>query len=577
LHSPHIWILQTWRPSAKKCHQSFSKVWELNEIHCSNSTPCEEAPSLTPAVIYQIANIFSNVVTLQQSPKSGPPDSVSELRLQQRTEMKPKSLETPDNGVEYIVVEDDTDMESDSEEDSSSSESDDEDEPLSEHSNLCPNDPDLDDDSSSTDCSSDSSNSLHSKETAAPPPNVNSSICAACGRGPFRSMKLHLLHCSGIKVKYECSLCKKLFVTEGARNEHYMPLYSCNICDQVFSHESSYHHHQCPKESKPPLVFFCSETMPKACNICKSFFTSEKTLLNHINRVHTSVVSTKICIITDPSALTNKKVSPSLRGTAAQSAITTNVVNRVCNGKLRVGQPSAGSLSTFAKTSPSSFSTSRRLPSRLLVASAASPVRLEEDDALGEPTNQPPTCLSAPAETTPATATSDPDSPPAPTIMAMFENDSQDVALMKRMNTGWRSKVPYSCRQCGAILRQPSFIISHRYLHRGYRSHRCQCGRAFRHRLHLLRHCVEHAEAMSYICVSCGETFIGARLLAEHMKGKPQNKSHHSGHTWKHEDKRKCRMAFTCDCGQLFLRPSAYIWHQLQNWTKTTQLKKPLS
>ncbi|CAB1427690.1 unnamed protein product [Pleuronectes platessa] len=185
----------------------------------------------------------------------------------------------------------------------------------------------------------------------------------------------------------------------------------------------------------------------------------------------------------------------------AQSAITTNEENRVCNGKLHVGQPSAGSLSSFAKTSPSSFSTSRRRPSRLLVASSASPVRLEKDEALGEPTNQPPACLSAPAETAPAAATSDPDSPPAPTIMAVFENDSQYVALMKRMKTGWRSKVPYSCRQCGAVLRQPSFIISHRYLHRGYRSHRCQCGRAFRHRLHLLRHCVEHAEAMSYICV----------------------------------------------------------------------------
>lgn len=225
------------------------------------------------------------------------------------------------------------------------------------------------------------------------------------------------------------------------------------------------------------------------------------------------------------------------------------------------------------KSNPLSLSTSASQPGRLPVpicmASAAAPVRLGKDGAPGQPTNR----LSAfvphsATDTTPTTAASDPISALKPTIMAMFENDSQDLAMMKRMNTGWRSKAPYPCRQCGAILRQPSFIISHRYLHRGRRSHQCQCGRAFKHRLHLLRHCVQHAETVSYICVSCGETFIGARLLAEHMKGKSWKKSR-SGRTWKRKVKRKCRMPFTCDCGQLFFRPSAYIWHQLKNRTKT--------
>ncbi|XP_056236079.1 zinc finger protein 836 [Seriola aureovittata] len=521
-------------PLCKKCHQSFSNVWELNkhaEIHCSGSAPFKEAPSLISAVIHQSQNpgIFSDEVTVQQSKNSVPCNSMSELRPQQTIEMRP---ETSENSVEYIVGEDDKDidMESDCEklDDSTSSESDDEDKTLCKPTNMCPDDAESDGGSSSADNSSDSSNSLHSKQNPAALPSVNSSICAACGRGPFRSMKLHLLHCSGIRVKYQCSLCKTLFLTETDLNEHYMPLYSCDICGQVFSHESLYHHHQCPKESKSPLVFFCSETMPKACNVCRSFFTSDKTLLNHVTRVHTSVVSTKVCIITNPSALTDKKGS-GFHGTAVQSTVSSpDVVNQVSNGKLHVDQTCAGSLSTILKSDT-------------------------------DPTS--------------ATATSDPVSP---TIMAMFENDSQDVALMKRMNTGWRSKVPYPCRQCGAILRQPSLIISHRYLHRGRRSHQCQCGRAFKHRLHLLRHCVQHAEAISYICVSCGETFIGARLLAEHMKGKSQKKSRPSGRPWRRKVKKKCKMPFTCDCGQLFFRPSAYIWHQLQNWTKTKQLKKPL-
>lgn len=546
-------------PLCKKCHQSFSNVWELNkhaETHCIGSV--HEASSLIPAVINlsQNGHNFCNQETAQQSTNS-------ESRPQQSPEMKP---ETSENSVEYIVGEDDEDidMESDceKEDDSTSSESDDE---TSSKAG------DGDSNSDSTDYSSDSSHNPHSKNSTAVRPSANSSICTACGRGPFRSMKLHLLHCSGVKVKYQCSRCKELFLTETSLNEHYMPLYTCDVCGQVFSLENLYHDHQCPKGSKSPLVLFCSESMPQACNICKFFFTSEETLLNHVTKVHMSVVSTKVCIITNPSALTKKNVSQGVHGTAAQSAIiSSNIANHVINGKLCVGQTYAGSLSTIVKSS-ASLSTNSSHPGRpsapACLTSVSTPVRSEKDGALGQPTGEPLNCLSSQAS-----AVSDPVSPPMPTIMAMFENGSHDVDLMKRMNTGWRSKAPYPCRQCGAIFRQPSLIISHRYLHRGRRSHQCQCGRAFKHRLHLLRHCVQHAETVSYICVSCGETFTGAKLLAKHIKGK-SGKKPRPGHKWKLKVKRECRMPFTCDCGQLFFRPSAYIWHQLRNRTKTKQLK----
>ncbi|KAM9353443.1 uncharacterized protein ABDE67_005809 [Symphorus nematophorus] len=538
-------------PFCKKCQQSFSNVWELNrhaETHCMDSESFREAPNLNSTVIYQSQNggNFSNKLTPQQSTNLVLRDSLSELRPQQRTEMKPGRPETPVNSVEYIVGEDDNDIDMDSDcgraGDSTSSDSDNEDRKRSKH------DPESDGGSSSTDCSSDSSKSPHSKNTPGLP-SVNTSICASCGRGPFRSMKLHLLHCSGVRVKYQCSLCKELFLTEASLNEHYMPLYNCDVCGQVFSHLDSYCQHQCPKGSKSPLVLFCSESMPQACKICKSFFTNEKTLLNHVTRVHASVVSTKVCII----------AKPGVPGTGAQSAINSqNVINQVINGKFR-----AGPISTVVKSSP--------------LASASAPVRSGNNCVLGQSTNQPLSHFSAAlsdpgiTDTTPPTAA--PISPPMPTIMAMFEHDSQDVALMKRMNTGWRYKASYPCRQCGAILRQPSLIISHRYLHRGHRSHQCQCGRAFKHQLHLLRHCVQHAEAISYICVSCGETFTGAKLLAEHLKGKTRKKARSKR---KRKVKRKCRMPFTCDCGQLFFRPSAYIWHQLKNRKKTKRLKKPL-
>lgn len=411
------------------------------------------------------------------------------MRPRQR---KAKKTKNSGSTVQYAVDEGDGETDSEETDESTSSESDDEGKKKpSKPAGLSPVNPESDGDSSST---NDLSDSYYKPKSTYLPARANakkSSVCESCGRGPFRSLKLHLRHCTGVRVKYKCFLCKGLFVTQKLLNEHYMSLYSCDTCGQVFSNEVVYFDHPCPKKKgKAPLSLFCSEAMPQVCNLCKSFFTTEKALFNHVTKVHTSVVSTKVCIIKNPSMVTNKDVP-------------------------------------------------------------------EAHSALSYP------------EKTPNSSASNPDSPESPTILAMFENDSHDVALMKRMNTSWRCKAPHPCRQCGAIFRQPSLIISHRYLHRGHRSHQCQCGRAFKHQLHLLRHCVQHAENMSYICVGCGGTFMGATVLAKHLKGT-------SGCKPKRQVKQKCRTPFTCDCGQLFFRPSAYIWHQLKNRTKTNCVKKRL-
>lgn len=486
-------------------------------------------------------NKFCNEVS-QKSTNSVQCGSISGAKYPKGIRMKP---DRPENKVEYTVGEDDKDVDIESEKtDDSSSESDDEDE---KH----PDDAESDSNSSSTDGSSDSSNSPQSRNTATVIPD-DTSMCAACGQGPYRSMKLHLLHC--IKMKYQCFLCKELFPTHKSLCEHYMPLHSCKICGQVFSHENAYHQHTCPKQGTSPLVLFCAESMPQACNICKSFFTTKKTLLSHVSQVHTSVVSTKVCIITSPSGLSSKKVS-----TANKVVLSPNVIDHVRNRKLNFGQ----------------------IPMQPPVVSPAVRVKVEKDDSPAQPTTQPSGNISAPSldpapnvtDTTQSALISQPESSPTPTIMALFKHGSQDVALMKHMHASWRSKASYPCRQCGAILRQRSLIISHRYLHRGQRSHQCQCGRTFKHRLHLLRHCIQHAETVSYICVSCGETFIGAKLLAKHMRGKPQSNSI-SGRKWKSGVRKKCTKPFTCDCGQIFVRPSAYIWHQLQNRTQLKRLKK---
>lgn len=410
------------------------------------------------------------------------------------------------------------------------------------------NDSDKDDDTSSSDSDYTDGTPEYGKlksKSMDGDTSSNDLMCTFCGRGPFRSLKLHLLHCNA-KVKHQCLRCKEFFQTEKSLNEHYMPLYTCEVCGQVFSKEKLYNDHQCPKGIKSCLVLFCSESMPKACNICKSFFTSQETLLNHFNKVHTSVVRRKVCIITKPKSV----VPDSVNGSAAPSAISPpNIASQVVNGKLHGSETSSFLSTTSSETG--------RAPFPVCLIPAAASATSEKDSTPGKQEGQP--------STPPSSEASKVVSSPSPTIMALFENGSHRMALMKRLNTGWRFKAPHPCRQCGAIFRQPSLTISHRYRHRGQRSHRCQCGRAFRHRLHLLRHCVQHAETLSYICVSCGETFVGAKQLARHIKGTVGAISR-SGQ--KQKVKRKCKVPFTCVCGQHFFRPSAYIWHQLQNRTK---------
>ncbi|MCI4374144.1 hypothetical protein PGIGA_G00002920 [Pangasianodon gigas] len=145
-------------------------------------------------------------------------------------------------------------------------------------------------------------------------------------------------------------------------------------------------------------------------------------------------------------------------------------------------------------------------------------------------------------------------------IVAMFVNQSKELALQKRMRQSWRSKAVFPCRQCGAVSRQFSLGVRHRYQHRGPRLHRCQCGRAFQQRMHLLRHQVQHAEATRYVCAACGQMFCGTQQLACHrplFRITPSNR--------KKQANKECRNMFQCYCGYSFTRPAALLWHMLKN------------
>lgn len=548
---------------------------------------------------------------------------IQQLNAQQSPDIESKPLEscaikqerpeTPDNTIAYTVGEANDPCQTGYTSDLSNSEhdaqmSDDDKTHLTDSTDTTSfgsNDPESDIDSNSSGYSHSSPFTPLSQIIPATHPSADTSMCTTCGKGPFRNVKVHLRFCVCKKENLQCSVCKQSFGSKQSLRNHKLVLHSCDTCGQVFAYLNSYLHHQCPKGNYS-TVMFCSKLMPKACHICKAFFNSEQSLLKHVVQAHSTLVRISFNI--------HDQVSPVVCNTAAQSSTSSSGHILVSSHGLETTkrkssavQTAGGSLSSVVKSnlppspSPShsalvpltpklvnsapnefaedvlcgntiSRAASKRNTSDPQVTvmrqknapSPCSPVKLPHapsrtNRAINQKTKQ----LVGGVNKSAATGSVSP-TMPALNILAVFKNVSQEVALMKRMNTSWRSKAPYPCRQCGAISRQPSLIISHRYLHRGRRTHQCQCGRAFKHRLHLLRHCVQHAEAASYICVSCGETFTGATLLAEHMNGRLR-KGRSAGCSWKVRVRRKCQMPFSCDCGQLFVRPSAYIWHQIKN------------
>ncbi|KAM9806665.1 zinc finger protein 91 [Syngnathus typhle] len=638
------------------CSQCFSNVWELNkhEEHCLSSAD-------------ESSDLASNV-ELRLSPSPG----------------------TSGNRVDYELGRplDSDDVSTDESTNDSSDDDDDDSEFDPKAAQVDLSDTESDEESNSSTTNPAGLEHIASRGNLILPVNTNA-ICKDCGRGPFSSIKLHLRYCTGYPGRlFQSSCCKAFFPSQEALKDHCLILYACEVCGQVFNKWVSHHHHQPTNKPRLRVVSFCPESMPKTCTICKSFFLNEKFFLAHVTRVHTSVVSTKLCIINKPSGLTDKKlpanvatklIPKSVIKTEQDDEFSINAAAKITpNPFIKTEQDDGLSANAAAKITPKTEQDDELSANPAAKITPEFVIKTEQDDGLSAnpavkitpkpviKTEQDDRCLADVATNTSktvikteqddgflaiaaakitsetfikteqddgflanvaakitsetvikteqddrclanvATNTSKtvietqqddgflanvaaeitskaviktqqvlnaqhlldhtysyaerPDlacSAPLPTIVALLENQRQ--VLTKRTNT----RAQRTCRQCGTVLRQPYLAVSHRYLHRGSRSHRCHCGRAFKHRLHLLRHRVQHAEAESYICVNCGNTFTGARRLAEHLRG----------NTWKTKKCRtKCNVPLACSCGHFFYRASAYIWHQIKNNVKTRNL-----
>ncbi|XP_053743310.1 zinc finger protein 93 isoform X1 [Synchiropus splendidus] len=498
-------------PFCEHCHQSFADVWELNK-HAETSS---------------LFNNHSEEVIKADTPGR---------QWNDRARKHPDAEQTAASGVDYVVREDSQDGLPSKE--------------------LLEGESDNDSDSSSTDHSSDSSKSLPSRKSRSTV--FSNSFCKVCGKGPFKFVKLHRRHCTGAKVEHRCLLCNATFETSLALNEHYLPLYSCEICGQIFSHQTLYRHHKCPKRSGTGRVLFCSTVMPIACKICKCFFTSEAHLSNHITAAHSSLVRTKVCIIKGHSGHSDKSILLTSQQLPSTYSPAVKINNGGIDGNETNGKPFKNSRPS---SSSSPFNGSRHLSAELPFKGVSS----GKPAAANTSSNHLVSSVSQAAAAVPHTGR-------APAILALFENYSKELALRQRLNMDWRLKPCYRCHLCCATVRQRSFLILHRYRHRGKRLHHCHCGRRFAQRLYLLRHCVQHAEAVDYICASCGKTFTGSKRLAKHLRcRKLLEDTKPNGY-----HKRRCEMSFTCDCGLTFLRPSAYIWHHIQKHMDTRHLRKRL-
>ncbi|XP_024247086.2 uncharacterized protein LOC112226769 isoform X2 [Oncorhynchus tshawytscha] len=542
--------------------------------------------------------------------------------------------------------------------------------------------------------------------------------CLYCGRGPFTSLDIHLRTCSG-KKGFKCFVCNVFFPTETALADHKVLFHSipsetpdkgtcdhcgkgpftnldnhmktcsrrkciqCSVCklffpsDVLANHMISYHSTksrvQSPVTEKPdngacvrcgrgPFTSlehhmkYCNKQKGIQCVMCKAYFLTEGSLVDHIVLAHADKLVTQAG---GSSATTFSFVPMAISTTSGQQSPSSSTLMCCSSGHKElkrlapvpvsdqghraVGQltPAGQSVSlprVMLSTTSSSQPAVPVVATLLIDNTGGGPAKIARLVPVAPQTNPPKTQVTAPTHTntakplgqfsnllqqtvhqaksvqqqtprpialamdpirspttpsprsvsasapgkitmihlspvpTPPLAQSSPLTlafAPAPlSIMCMFVNRSKELALEKRMKMSWRSKCTYTCRQCGAVSQQPSLSVKHRYLHRGSRRYRCHCGRSFLRRLHLLRHYLQHAQATRYICTACGETFDGAKCLAQHMVG-ASNTTRCPGDSITLKLRKACRMPFSCHCGQVFCRPAAFLWHKLKNTQRT--------
>ncbi|KAJ8005298.1 hypothetical protein DPEC_G00145180 [Dallia pectoralis] len=403
---------------------------------------------------------------------------------------------------------------------------------------------------------------IQSPETECP----QKSVCVNCGKGPFHSLEHHMRYCNkqnGIR----CSMCETCFATEGRLLNHIVSAHA----DKPVTR---------PTLTSVPTAISTTSGQQSPGSATLTYYSSEVKELKQLTPVVSqgpSVVGplphTKLSAVSLPRVMLSTTSSSPSFPSSTVPVMATLVMNNSPGEMPRLVPMVTLPRLQFIDTTQ----TQRAKPSWQILNSVQQKQTIQPTVPVTHHTSSPITPSPKPGTAAeqvtvirlfPALPqTQSVVLPPAPaplSIMYMFVNISRKLALEKRMKMSWRSKGAYTCRQCGAVSRQPSLAVRHRYLHRGLRRYRCHCGRSFLRRMHLLRHYFLHAQATRYICTSCGQTFDGVRGLTQHLTV-AADAAKCPGNRGTLQPRQECRMAFTCHCGQVFCRPAAFLWHKLKS------------
>lgn len=430
-----------------------------------------------------------------------------------------------------------------------------------------------------------------------------------CCYGKFANLGKHMDDCSK-KLMLSCCLCSVACENEESllkhmTEKHPKTSYICSVCHKVFPRQENFKNHVClihrgnmvtPLTQLPnmPLSYSSGQGKPLASALHNNRSTvkiinfvpaankvstdspppvatlgSTEALTLHQLLQTTPAVSPKVTnlvpqVVAAPQTLLRPRSPPSLFVAHPNiPIITPSVVHPLLLNPqrltLRIPTPSSRPLPVVV-----SFSPTVNTSTPALVSSSRTVLRqMPVPNIRPVPVNIIPhvTSVACPTLVSALTRNNQSQVPPAKIqaplqIVGMYMNHSKLLALQKPLEQSWSSKTIFPCRHCGAVSRQPSLRVRHRYLHRGSRLYRCQCGRSFQRQLHLLRHQVQHAESVQFVCTWCGNTFKGAHKLTSHKR------KHRNG---RRQMKKKCKVVFDCSCGQIFARPSALLWHMLKN------------
>ncbi|XP_062848002.1 uncharacterized protein si:dkey-79d12.4 [Trichomycterus rosablanca] len=388
-------------------------------------------------------------------------------------------------------------------------------------------------------------------------------ICTFCGLSKDPNSENPMKQCTCI-LSNKCSLCEVTFATlelllKHQADEHPKARYFCVGCLQLFLNQEAFWKHTCSKakvltpsvsanNASATVVNLKSSDPPFNKQVpqkCPAVFTRSSVLPKVLPVSGSQKFPMQVMTTRSLSYNQNKKVT-CLLVNGGQALVTP--ISSASHAKMRLIPVLTRLPNKVVPKTPLHSISPQTQSTRVPLPSPASSQIYSSGSLFKSSVQSQHTCKSYAPQGLSSHQTS-------LKTVPMFVNRSQKMSFQKCLRQNWLSRAKFLCRQCGVMSCQPSVSVQHRYQHRGLRLHRCQCGRAFQHRLHLLRHQVQHAESTCYVCATCGRTFHGTRQLARHRLDT----------FFRKKARKDCTNVFPCYCGQVFGRPSALLWHMLKN------------